>query len=105
MPTNQDDNSLGVLRGAKEIGAYVNLIRDDGEVDERAAYHQLENGGIPARKEGGVWTTTKSLLRSHYNTPTNLPPPNPDAEAPPPLAAARAARPTRRRVARRSARR
>ena len=63
-----DDNSLDILRGAEEIAAFARLkIRD--------CYFKLEKGYLPGRKEGNIWTSTKSLLRAHYNTPTNLKPP------------------------------
>jgi hypothetical protein len=93
MPTTPQDDSLGVLRGAKAIGAFAEVFKG-GKVDERKTYYLLENRIIPAFKEGSIWTTTKARLRAHYNnTPTNIPPatsteptePNStEAEAPPP---------------------
>jgi hypothetical protein len=58
----RDSESLAseILRGAEEIGAFVGL-------DQRKAFHGLQNGSIPATKEGRIWVTTKSRLRRHYN--------------------------------------
>jgi hypothetical protein len=51
-----DDEVLDVLRGAKPIGAYLGL-------NERQAFHLLEQGKLPAKKVGGRWMTTKAQLR------------------------------------------
>jgi hypothetical protein len=100
-PQTSNDDSLGVLRGAKQIGAYVDLRDDDGKVDERATYYLLEKGLLPAFKQGGIWITTKARLREHYNTLASKPPatstkpsePNAGTEAaPPPPRPARAPR-------------
>jgi hypothetical protein len=70
MPENQTMPSLAddVLRGAQAIADAVNLPR-------RKVFHKLENGHIPATKEGGVWVTTRSQLKKFYNSPTNNIPP------------------------------
>ena len=70
MPENQTMPPLAddVLRGAQAIADAVNLPR-------RKVFHKLENGHIPATKEGGVWVTTRSQLINFYNSPTNNIPP------------------------------
>jgi hypothetical protein len=85
-----NDDSLGILRGARAIAGYIDLRNDAGEVDERAAYYLLERGLLPAFKEGSVWTTTKARLREHYNTPA-LKPPKTSTEATEPNAGTEAA--------------
>ena len=97
MQTSNDDSLANdILRGAEEIAAYARLkVRD--------AYFKLEKGYLPGRKEGNIWTSTKSLLRAHYNTPTNLRPPDTSTEPEPsnaaasPPRAARSGRPLARR--------
>jgi hypothetical protein len=54
-----ETNSLGVLRGAAAIGKAIGA-------SERRAYWLLENGSIPAVKEGNLWTTTIDRLRQFY---------------------------------------
>ena len=68
VPTeaNQSDLAADILRGAAAIGAFIGL-------DERQTFHGLQNGHIPATKEGRVWVSTRSRLRRHYNEGT--PPP------------------------------
>ena len=51
-----DSQNLGVLRGAKSIGAYIGL-------NPRQAVYLLEKGDIPAKKMGGRWISTKNKLR------------------------------------------
>jgi hypothetical protein len=48
-----------VLRGAVAIGQYIGL-------KPRPTFHGLQNGHIPARKEGGTWVSSKTVLRKHY---------------------------------------
>jgi hypothetical protein len=65
IPTeaNQSDLAADILRGAAAIGAFIGL-------DERQTFHGLQNGHIPATKEGRVWVSTRSRLRRHYNEGT-----------------------------------
>jgi len=55
------DESLAddLLRGAGAIGAYIGR-------NERQAFHGLQTGAIPGRKEGGTWVSSKTVLRKHY---------------------------------------
>jgi hypothetical protein len=94
-----DDDTLAadLLRGAEAIGRFIG-------VDQRAAYHLLESGHVPARRVGGVWVYTKSGLRAFFATPTNITSTDTDndtaVESPPTPRSARAARSAPRRAAR-----
>lgn len=56
------DNELAaeILRGAQAIAAFIGT-------DIRKCFYGLEKGYIPGFKEGGVWISTKTRLRNHYN--------------------------------------
>jgi hypothetical protein len=41
------------------IGAFIGR-------NERQAFHGLQTGAIPGRKEGGTWVSSKTVLREHY---------------------------------------
>jgi len=74
-----------LLRGAAKIGAFIGL-------GLRETFYGLQEGHIPATKEGKTWVTTKSRLRRHYNEERYEPPPK--EEPPPnPVGQARCARP------------
>jgi len=64
-PASED--VLDVLRGVPEIASYIRR-------SERATYHGLQAGQIPAFKEGNIWITTKTRLRLYYNGELTLPP-------------------------------
>jgi len=64
---NSDTIASDVLRGAKQIGEFIGL-------KEKDAFHHLERGHVPAFKMGGIWTSTKTRLRAHYNTAQYVPP-------------------------------
>jgi hypothetical protein len=51
---NQVDKDTPVW-GAAEIGAVIGK-------DERATFHMLENGLLPARKVGGRWVSARKKL-------------------------------------------
>jgi hypothetical protein len=53
------NNPLGVVRGAAAIGRAIG-------VSPRRAYYLLENGVLPGRKEGNLWTSTIDLLKRFY---------------------------------------
>lgn len=63
---------LDALYGVSEIAAALRL-------NPRQAHYQLKLGRLPARKIGGRWTTTLSLLRQHFEAvlPVSLPQPAP----------------------------
>ena len=48
-----------LLRGAKKIGAFIGL-------PIRETFYGLQEGHIPATKEGRTWVSSKSRLRKHY---------------------------------------
>jgi hypothetical protein len=58
---NDRDESIAAdrLRGVRQIAA---------ELDEtiRRTYYLLENGLIPAGKQGGNWIGSRRALREHY---------------------------------------
>jgi hypothetical protein len=53
-----------LLRGVKVIAQFINE-------EERATYHKLATGKIPAGKEGAQWIASKQVLREHYAKLTN----------------------------------
>jgi hypothetical protein len=54
------------IRGVRAIAAAANIIGEDGEIDERAAYYALERGHYDASKRGRTWETTlRRLLAPH----------------------------------------
>jgi hypothetical protein len=48
-----------LLRGAGAIGAFIGL-------GLRETFYGLQEGHIPARKEGRTWVSSKTVLRKHY---------------------------------------
>jgi hypothetical protein len=57
------------LYGAVAIAEALNLKDEDGNPDERKAYHGLERGYYDASKVGRIWTSTRRrLLRQHLTT-------------------------------------
>lgn len=56
MPSADEDE---ILRGAPSIAREI-------QTTERRTYTLLEAGVLPAWKELGVWTSTRSRLRAHY---------------------------------------
>jgi hypothetical protein len=75
---NQSDLAADILRGCAKIAAFT------GE-SERTTYYRLENGQLPALKQGREWISTKSRLRRHYNETTYEPPPKPEPAEPSPI--------------------
>jgi hypothetical protein len=48
-----------LLRGAEAIGAFIGL-------GLRETFYGLQEGHIPATKEGKTWVSSKRRLREHY---------------------------------------
>jgi hypothetical protein len=90
MPDEPNDNiAKDRLRGAQAIADFI------GE-NLSITYHGLENGFVPATKQGRIWIGSKAVLQEHFRKPTNLPPPAtspPTADTSPPAPVMR--RPTR----------
>lgn len=63
-----------ILRGAKAIGDFIGL-------DARRTFYGLQNGFIPASKEGATWVSTRSRLESHYRPAPPEPPARPATDA------------------------
>jgi hypothetical protein len=57
-----NENPLGVVRGAPAIARAIGTT-------PRRAYYLLENGVLPAVKEGSIWTCTLDALRRFYEGP------------------------------------
>jgi hypothetical protein len=51
------------LWGAEAIGREAGLVRDDGSVDMRRVFYQLECGYIDASKSGRLWVSTPRRVR------------------------------------------
>jgi hypothetical protein len=64
-----EENSLArdILWGAKQIGAFMGLFDENGEVDEKRTYWMLERGYIPAGKRGAIWTASRRRLRADHD--------------------------------------
>jgi hypothetical protein len=56
------ENSLGVLRGAEEIAAAIGTT-------PRRIYHLVQNGKLPATREGNLLVTTLRRLEEFYGGP------------------------------------
>jgi len=80
---SNDDYVLAddILRGAQAIARFIGK-------DVRETFYALERGHIPALKEGGVWTSTRSRLTRHYNETRHVPALklNPEPPDPEPIA-------------------
>ena len=56
---NDEGGDFEIIRGAEAIARAI------GEKPRRV-YTLLEKGALPAWREIGVWVTTRSRLRDHY---------------------------------------
>lgn len=52
------------IRGAANIAKVANVLKDNGDPDMTAAFYKLEQGYIPASKEGRIWVSTLRRIRS-----------------------------------------
>lgn len=55
--TNNSENPLGLLWGAKSIGRFIGK-------NPRAAFRLLETGQLPGRKQGKLWVSTERELQA-----------------------------------------
>jgi hypothetical protein len=55
-------NMSDILWGAEAIGRAAGIVDDNGEVNIRKVFHQLENGHLPAQKKGRLWQSTKTAI-------------------------------------------
>jgi hypothetical protein len=53
------DPSSDIVWGARDISVVIGR-------SERATFHLLEQGLLPARKVGGVWAGSKQKLLAHF---------------------------------------
>jgi len=56
-----------ILRGAPAIADFI------GQTPKNT-YYALENGLLPAGKEGGSWVASKEVISEHYRQLTTFPP-------------------------------
>jgi hypothetical protein len=60
LPTGQSSPlSADLLWGVDAIADEIGLTR-------RQTYYQLESGRLPAMKQAGKWTASRSGLRTHF---------------------------------------
>lgn len=55
----KDGDKLDLIWGVKAIAAELGI-------PERRAFYLVENGRLPAKKEGRLWVSSRSALRRHY---------------------------------------
>jgi hypothetical protein len=55
--TDNPENPLGLLWGAKSIGRFIGK-------NQRAAFRMLETGQLPGRKQGKLWVSSERELRA-----------------------------------------
>lgn len=66
MATTNSDPLDRPVYGAKAIANVLNLLKKNGEPDERRAFYMLEKGYVDANKVGETWTSTpRRLLKRH----------------------------------------
>jgi hypothetical protein len=58
-----DDGALGL---AGELLWGVDAIAKELNLSRRQAYHQLESGRLPARKQSGKWVASRRGLRRFF---------------------------------------
>lgn len=58
---NHDSIAGDLLWGVDAIAQELNLTR-------RQAYHQLESGRLPARKQAGKWVASRRGLRTYFGS-------------------------------------
>ena len=54
-----DTLAADLLHGCGAIAEFIG-------VKPRRCFYMLERGVLPARKDGGIWVSAKSVLREHY---------------------------------------
>jgi hypothetical protein len=52
-----------ILWGAEAIGREANIVDENGAVDRRKVFYQLETGNLPAKKVGRLWVSTTTAIR------------------------------------------
>lgn len=56
---NEAGDKLDLLWGCKAIAEAIGRT-------ERATYHMLESGALPARQTGGRWVASRKKLEEHF---------------------------------------
>jgi hypothetical protein len=54
------------LWGAREIGREANIVDESGNVELAKTFRLLEQGRLPGKKCGRLWTSTKEAIRDHF---------------------------------------
>ena len=58
--------SDNILWGAKQIGLEANVLDEHGNVHLPKTFRLLEQGRLPGKKIGRLWTSTKEAIRNHF---------------------------------------
>jgi hypothetical protein len=60
------------LWGAERIGREAGIVNENGEVDLRKTFYQLEAGNLPGRKVGRLWISSVTALRAALEIKLNV---------------------------------
>jgi hypothetical protein len=58
-----------ILWGAEKIGQAANIVDDNGKVDLRKTFYQLESGHLPGKKVGRLWVSSVTAIRAVLEIP------------------------------------
>jgi hypothetical protein len=65
MPAKKIEDLDKYIYCVESIGRLANIVKDDGSVDVRGTYYDLEKGYIDADKFGRKWRTTPRRVLRH----------------------------------------
>ena len=71
-PPPQDSDAGDLMIGVEPITEFVRKLTGDPDLPKSRVNHWLYTGIIPGRKHGSKWSASKSVLRNHWRTPTNM---------------------------------
>jgi hypothetical protein len=57
------------LWGATAIGREAGLVDENGEVNLRKVFYQLETGNLPGKKIGRIWVSSVTAIRRALEIP------------------------------------
>jgi hypothetical protein len=55
--------------GAERIGREAGIVDENGEVDLRKVFYQLETGNLPGKKVGRLWISSVTAIRAALEIP------------------------------------